>query len=382
MPQPCAPSPPNARLRLLPRALWLLACCVCAVGCATSSQDLALRAELLTLQTRVDELEHTNRRLHARLNQHDHTLQLVDDQLRSQRLAHAQPPAPKNTTIHLTPPPAPPEARYLPDTSAYDDPSYGDPSPADPNDSLRMTWAQDPSDPAGQADTSPDAGDYEDIVVTDERVRAFISEHGSSASPYGDTPASSSGSPSTPRVPKAPVVHGDSLSVIPTNRQGRVISASPPPSSLSHEPASAANADPAPPPQASSGGDPVQPYRDGLDAYRRADYTAAIQHFEAFLNGNPPHDYIDNALYWLGDAYYGMGNYTQAAAYFHRVVKEHPTENKVPDALLKVGLTYQRLGRDPSAREVFQYLIDTYPRSEAARLARDKLSTAADAPAP
>jgi len=138
---------------------------------------------------------------------------------------------------------------------------------------------------------------------------------------------------------------------------------------------------PSPKTSPSASGDPVQPYRDGLDAYRRADYAVAIQHFEAFLNGNPPHDYIDNALYWLGDAYYGMGNYTQAAAYFHRVVKEHPTENKVPDALLKVGLTYQRLGRDPSAREVFQYLIDTYPLSEAARLARDKLSTAADAPA-
>ena len=95
--------------------------------------------------------------------------------------------------------------------------------------------------------------------------------------------------------------------------------------------------------------------------------------FKSFLKGNPPQDYIDNALYWMGDSYYGLGEFGEAATYFHRIVKEFPNDNKVPDALLKVGLTYQRLDKPDSAQDVLYYLIEAFPKSDASRVARKRL---------
>jgi TolA-binding protein len=64
--------------------------------------------------------------------------------------------------------------------------------------------------------------------------------------------------------------------------------------------------------------------------------------------------------------------YHEAATQFHRIIQEYPTTNKVPDALLKVTLTYIKLGKTESAQEMFRYLLQAYPKSEAARVGREK----------
>ena len=46
--------------------------------------------------------------------------------------------------------------------------------------------------------------------------------------------------------------------------------------------------------------------------------------------------FLDNAQYWLGEAYYVNHDYTNALAAFQRVVDKYPQSRKVPDALLKV----------------------------------------------
>lgn len=113
-------------------------------------------------------------------------------------------------------------------------------------------------------------------------------------------------------------------------------------------------------------------YREGIDLYRQGNFSEARAKFEKFLAANPEESYIDNALYWIGECFYGEGYYHEAAGYFHRIVQEYPHANKVPDALLKVSLTYQRLGKIDSALEMLRYLMSAFPGTEAARIGKEK----------
>jgi tol-pal system protein YbgF len=96
--------------------------------------------------------------------------------------------------------------------------------------------------------------------------------------------------------------------------------------------------------------------------------------FQAFVDANPTHEYADNAYYWMGECYYGQGEFALAIGEFQKVPELYPGGNKVPDALLKIGLSYTNLGNTKSAEKTFRQLVDAYPQSEAAGLAKKKLS--------
>ncbi|MBO5753310.1 MAG: tol-pal system protein YbgF [Proteobacteria bacterium] len=117
---------------------------------------------------------------------------------------------------------------------------------------------------------------------------------------------------------------------------------------------------------------PMASYQEGIDLYRQGNYADARARFETFLATKPDETYIDNALYWIGECFYGEGLYHEAAGYFHRIVQDYPKANKVPDALLKVSLTYQKLGKLDSASEMLRYLMDAFPGTEAARIGKEK----------
>lgn len=95
--------------------------------------------------------------------------------------------------------------------------------------------------------------------------------------------------------------------------------------------------------------------------------------FEALLKQYPDHDLADNALYWIGESWYAQALWLKAAQSFLRVAQEYPRANKVPDAMLKLGLTYRQLGDDKAASEVLRQLARTYPNTQAAHLAVQRL---------
>lgn len=283
-----------------------------SVGCASTSGQV--QKDLLTLDQRIGELERVNRRLLSRIEVYDETVQLLDDQVRSMRLAQAAPrPLPR---VRITPTTRSEEFRQ---PLVAQQPAPQQPIPEE---------------------------EYVDIVISNDVVEQYLEQ------PEGEQLQGDPGHPAPRRfTPKATVVQGDRLPVRPLAKRAPTQS----------EPAPA---------------DAISIYKVGLKQYREGAFKEAITSFERFLSMRPPEDYVDNALYWLGDCHYGLGDYARAATLFHQIVKEHPSANKVPDALLKVGLTYQKLNKKDSAKEVLYYLIEAYPKSEAARIARDKLSNA------
>jgi len=287
-------------------------------GCAASKSSV--EHESMKLAARVDELEAANRQLQVRLDAYEASVTLIEDQVYALELAQRR----RSRTDELD------VVRVEP------------PSPDDPYAAL-------------YEEERAESEDYIDIVVSDDKLNQYLGKEG------GDSTSSSSSSSSRPRkasakrarkrTPKPSVVKGDRLPVAPMKKDGSGVRPT-------------AEFD-----------KPIDLYKAGLKHYRQEQFEPAIGYFERFLESSPPKDYVDNALYWIGECHYGLKDYGEAAAYFHRIVQDHPDANKVPDALLKVGLTYLRLDKHDSAREVMYYLMEAYPKTEAARVARDRLDT-------
>lgn len=120
-------------------------------------------------------------------------------------------------------------------------------------------------------------------------------------------------------------------------------------------------------------GDYKARYQQALEAYYARRYQEAIQMFRALLQEDDRNPLADNAQYWIGESYYGLGNYSQAIAEFEKVFT-FPNSNKADDAQLKLGVTYLRLGNRARAREEFERLIANYPDSEYVGTARNYLA--------
>src|SRR3569623_767390 len=117
-----------------------------------------------------------------------------------------------------------------------------------------------------------------------------------------------------------------------------------------------------------------RPYRQALETLRAGDPKAALEGFRRFLDGNPRHDYADNAQYWIGECYYDLHDYQAAEPEFRKVIDHYPDGNKVPDAMLKLGFTLLAEQQEAAGRGVLESLTRAYPKHEAARLAAYRLA--------
>jgi tol-pal system protein YbgF len=120
-------------------------------------------------------------------------------------------------------------------------------------------------------------------------------------------------------------------------------------------------------------GSPLVVYRTSLDAFNQGRYADAKAGLQKFVASGPADDYLDNAYFWLGECAYGEGRYDDALGLFQKVVSEYADGNKVPDALLKVALSYERLQQLDRTKEVLAQLAATYPSTDAARRATERM---------
>ena len=114
-------------------------------------------------------------------------------------------------------------------------------------------------------------------------------------------------------------------------------------------------------------------YNQAKNLLDHGQLPAARGMFESLLKQYPDHDLADNALYWIGESWYAQALWLRAAQSFLRVAQLYPRANKVPDALLKLGLTYRQMGDDKAAADVLRQLTRTYPNTQAAHLAQERL---------
>ena len=113
-------------------------------------------------------------------------------------------------------------------------------------------------------------------------------------------------------------------------------------------------------------------YQGALYYYRHEQYNRALVEFDRLLQEAPMSEWSDNAQYWKGECYYGLGKYQQALIEFTKVFAFSNTD-KADDAQLKIARCHLRREDRDRALAALRKLIDEYPDSEYVPTARDKI---------
>jgi tol-pal system protein YbgF len=116
-------------------------------------------------------------------------------------------------------------------------------------------------------------------------------------------------------------------------------------------------------------------YDAAKKALDKGENETARDLFTKYLKKAPKSGDADNAQFWLGETFYRDKWYEKAIMEYQKVIENYPNGNKVPAALLKQGLSFFNLNEKSNARLLLQEVVNKYPKSNEAKIAKDKLST-------
>lgn len=117
-----------------------------------------------------------------------------------------------------------------------------------------------------------------------------------------------------------------------------------------------------------------QSFEAALATLRAGDFTAAQSGFVSFMTRYPQSGYRSSALFWLGNAQYALRNYRDAVTNFRSMIAAEPTHVRAPEAYLSMANSQVELKDTKSARKSLEDLLAAYPQSEAAPVAKERLS--------
>lgn len=117
-----------------------------------------------------------------------------------------------------------------------------------------------------------------------------------------------------------------------------------------------------------------QEFEAALAVMRKGDFAGAQTSFSNFLKRYPQTGYKAPALFWLGNAQYALRNYKDAITNFRTLVSTDPEHIRAPEAVLAVANCQVELKDVRGARKTLEDLVKAYPQSEAASVAKDRLT--------
>lgn len=117
-----------------------------------------------------------------------------------------------------------------------------------------------------------------------------------------------------------------------------------------------------------------QEFETALAVFRKGDFATAQTSFLGFINRYPKSGYRVPALFWMANAQYALRDYRSAVANFRALVAADPEHVRAPEALLSIANCQVELKDSKAARKTLEDLVKTYPQSEPASVAKERLS--------
>ncbi|WP_418319553.1 tol-pal system protein YbgF [Piscinibacter sakaiensis] len=115
-------------------------------------------------------------------------------------------------------------------------------------------------------------------------------------------------------------------------------------------------------------------YEASMAQIRAGDFNAAAQSLAQFQQRYPASGYNESVLYWLGNAQYARRDCKAALGSFRSLVTAAPNHLRAPEAMLSIA-NCQSEQKDPkAAKKTLEDLVKTYPKTEAATAARERLA--------
>ncbi len=114
-------------------------------------------------------------------------------------------------------------------------------------------------------------------------------------------------------------------------------------------------------------------YQRGVEMIQASDFEGGREALKQFLKRNPQSLLAVNAIYWIGESYYGEKKFDYAILQYQEAVEKYKDHPKVASALLKQGYAFDALNDRKNAKLVLQRLVDTFPLSEEAKKGKERL---------
>lgn len=111
-----------------------------------------------------------------------------------------------------------------------------------------------------------------------------------------------------------------------------------------------------------------------LAHFRNNDYTSARTELRQYLAESPTPEQRISALYWLGNAEYGLRNHHNAILHYRNVITQAPNHAHTPQAMLALASCQLELQDTPAAKATLTQLIKKYPNTKAARIAKTRIA--------
>jgi len=128
------------------------------------------------------------------------------------------------------------------------------------------------------------------------------------------------------------------------------------------------------PPTGGSSGAAIELFQAGIDAYELKTYGAARRAFNQVLEQYPnDQELAPQAMFKLAEILVAENKPDEAINAFDRVRQIYPDSRRTPDSVLQVGLIHLSQGRNREARIALQRVIDSYPGTEAAMTASQRI---------
>lgn len=113
-------------------------------------------------------------------------------------------------------------------------------------------------------------------------------------------------------------------------------------------------------------------FNKALDTLRARNFAAAVTALKGFISKNPEARQAADAQYWLGVAYTAEKQYQLAATTQQKFVDANPEHAKVPEALRNIGNCHNELGNASAAKASWDKLLRRFPKSDAAAKVRQQ----------
>lgn len=110
-----------------------------------------------------------------------------------------------------------------------------------------------------------------------------------------------------------------------------------------------------------------------LAQFNRGNNATARRVFQEFIRSYPTDAQVPDAHYYLADLLVQEERLDEAAQAFLEIPSLFPTATRVPEAFYRAGVTYIALDQFEDARIYLQRVVNSYPDSDSAGLAQDRL---------
>jgi len=122
--------------------------------------------------------------------------------------------------------------------------------------------------------------------------------------------------------------------------------------------------------------DPAQKrsFDTAIDSFRNGDFRQPAVQLSVMRDRFPDSPYAPSVLFWYASAQYALREFKSAIASYGSFLTAHAKHPRAADARLNLGLSQADAGDRVAARKSLQMVVDQFPESNAAVVAKERLS--------